>query len=309
MNKIKKLMPLLFTLLIVFMLGACGSGLEKPTGLEDNDKQSTTQVDNEIDDTSNNEAFENEEEKSNDKSKSKKEVAQKGKKKSDDKEVDEKNSKVEKKSKTSKSSDSKVKENQSTQTKSESKSESKSNQQAQDKTKDNSQKSASKTKSDSKPDAQKQKKSEKKSSQSKTESKPKPKPKPASKPKPKPKPEPKKAAVTQSIVISSSEVPLSNAKTEIKDGDTILDALIKVTRDKGIQMDYRGGQKDSAYVEGIANVYEFDRGQGSGWMIRINGVFPNRGVGTIPVYDGDNIEWLYTTDLGKDLGANLQPFR
>lgn len=129
------------------------------------------------------------------------------------------------------------------------------------------------------------------------------------KPAPKPEPEAPKNSVIYSIVISSSEVPLAPTEIEINDGDTVLDALIKITRDKKIQMDYRGGQGATAYVEGIANVYEFDRGQGSGWMYRVNGIFPDRSAGIIPLYPGDRVEWLYTTDLGNDLGADLKPFR
>ena len=74
-------------------------------------------------------------------------------------------------------------------------------------------------------------------------------------------------------------------------------------------MDYRGGQGATAYIEGIDNVYEFDRGQGSGWMYRVNGIFPDRGAGVVPLQDGDRVEWLYTTNLGVDLKADLKPFR
>ncbi|MFF2446451.1 DUF4430 domain-containing protein [Neobacillus sp. NPDC058068] len=96
---------------------------------------------------------------------------------------------------------------------------------------------------------------------------------------------------------------------EIKEGDTVLDVLIKMTREKKIPMSFRGGTGATAYVEGIDNLFEFDKGQGSGWMFRVNGIFPNRGAGVIPLLNGDRIEWLYTLDLGKDLGAELKPFR
>lgn len=138
-------------------------------------------------------------------------------------------------------------------------------------------------------------------------SKPKPKPKPEVKPNP--EPEQSNNTIVHSIVISSNEVPLPPTEMEISKGDTVLDALIKITKAKGIQMDYRGGQGASAYVEGMANVYEFDRGPGSGWMYRVNGIFPDRGAGVVPLRPDDRVEWLYTTDLGKDLGADLKPFR
>ncbi|GED12402.1 DUF4430 domain-containing protein [Aneurinibacillus migulanus] len=92
---------------------------------------------------------------------------------------------------------------------------------------------------------------------------------------------------------------------EIKDGETVLDALKRITREKKIQMEYRG-VKATAYIEGIDNLYEFDRGAKSGWMYRVNGIFPNKSAGIFPVKDGDKVEWLYTVDLGKDVGAELK---
>lgn len=134
--------------------------------------------------------------------------------------------------------------------------------------------------------------------------------KPPERPVEKPVEEEKKAdKIVYSIVISSSEVPLPATEMEIQEGDTVLQSLINITKSKKIQMDYRGGQGATAYVEGIDNVYEFDRGQGSGWMFRVNGIFPDRGAGAVTLMAGDRVEWLYTTNLGEDLNANLQPFR
>ena len=95
-------------------------------------------------------------------------------------------------------------------------------------------------------------------------------------------PETQTSTITYSIVISPSEVPLPATEMKITDGDTVLKALIAITKEKKIQMDYRGGQGATAYVEGMGNVYEFDRGQGSGWMYRVNGIFPDRGAGVVP---------------------------
>lgn len=147
----------------------------------------------------------------------------------------------------------------------------------------------------------------------------KPAQKPVEQPVAKPDPQPTKpvekpttssgSKIVFSIVISSSEVSLPPTEMEIKDGDSVLSALIAITKKHKVQMDYRGGQGASAYIEGIDNVYEFDRGQGSGWMYRVNGVFPDRGAGAIQLQDGDRVEWLYTTNLGDDLNAELKPFR
>ena len=60
---------------------------------------------------------------------------------------------------------------------------------------------------------------------------------------------------------------------------------------------------NSAYIEGICNLYAYDAGALSGWMYSVNGVFPNYGCSQYQVQDGDSIEWHYTCDLGADLGA------
>ena len=58
----------------------------------------------------------------------------------------------------------------------------------------------------------------------------------------------------------------------------------------------------SAYIEGIGNLYEFDVGELSGWMYSVNGWFPNYGCSRYQLQNGDVICWVYTCDLGKDVG-------
>ena len=60
---------------------------------------------------------------------------------------------------------------------------------------------------------------------------------------------------------------------------------------------------NSAFVEGICNLYAFDAGALSGWMYSVNGVFPNYGCSQYVLQAGDVIQWHYTCDLGADLGT------
>ena len=60
---------------------------------------------------------------------------------------------------------------------------------------------------------------------------------------------------------------------------------------------------NSAYIEGIGNLYEFDCGELSGWMYSVNGEFPNYGCSGYTLQDGDVICWVYTCDLGEDVGG------
>lgn len=62
---------------------------------------------------------------------------------------------------------------------------------------------------------------------------------------------------------------------------------------------------NSAYIEGINNLYEFDCGEGSGWVYSVNGVYPNYGCSNYKVKPGDSIEWHYTCNYGKDVGAEV----
>ena len=60
---------------------------------------------------------------------------------------------------------------------------------------------------------------------------------------------------------------------------------------------------NSAYVEGIHNLYEFDVGSLSGWMYSVNGWFPNYGCSRYALQNGDVVNWVYTCDLGYDVGG------
>ena len=87
-------------------------------------------------------------------------------------------------------------------------------------------------------------------------------------------------------------------------GESVFDILQRVTMDNRIHMSSRFTPLyHSAYIEGIQNLYEFDCGSGSGWMYNVNGWYPNYGVSRYMPQDGDEIQFNYTCDLGRDLGA------
>lgn len=97
-------------------------------------------------------------------------------------------------------------------------------------------------------------------------------------------------------------VILAPAAYEIEKNETALELLRRITRQHKIQMEYQGS-KTFAYVEGIDNLYEYDHGAESGWMYKVNGEFPSKASGSWIMKPGDTVEWLYTLDLGKDIGA------
>ena len=97
---------------------------------------------------------------------------------------------------------------------------------------------------------------------------------------------------------------LPAVEVEIQSGATVIDVLRQVLREEKIHFEYTDATAyDSAYIEGIGNLYEFDCGPQSGWMYSVNGVYPGLGCGSYTLSEGDAIVFSYTCNLGEDLGA------
>lgn len=89
------------------------------------------------------------------------------------------------------------------------------------------------------------------------------------------------------------------------DGENVFDVLLREMKQNRIHMEFEHTPLyNSSYIEGIANLYEFDCGELSGWMYRVNDWFPNYGCSRYQLKDGDRIEWLYTCELGRDIGGS-----
>ena len=92
----------------------------------------------------------------------------------------------------------------------------------------------------------------------------------------------------------------------LREGDTAFDVLRRILAYNKIPLDYSGSSDSglqSVYVKGIANLYERDCGELSGWMYSVNGWYPNYGCSRYGLKDGDIVEWRYTCDLGFDVGG------
>ena len=98
---------------------------------------------------------------------------------------------------------------------------------------------------------------------------------------------------------------LSPVTVNYEDGDSVFDVLKRECKAHGIHMEFSTAPiYNTAYIEGIGNLFEFSAGSNSGWMYRVNGKFPNYGCSLYDVKSGDVIEWLYTCDLGHDIGGS-----
>ena len=98
-------------------------------------------------------------------------------------------------------------------------------------------------------------------------------------------------------ILEPVQVPFSG-------GESAFDVLQRVCQENRIHMEFTDTPLyNSAYIEGIGNLYEFDCGETSGWMYKVNDWVPNYGCSRYQLKDGDVIEWVYTCDLGDDVGG------
>lgn len=89
------------------------------------------------------------------------------------------------------------------------------------------------------------------------------------------------------------------------EGESVFDVLKQACKDNKIHLEFSFTPiYNSAYIEGINNLYEFDCGSLSGWMYEVNDWFPNYGCSRYEVKNGDVIEWQYTCNLGEDVGES-----
>lgn len=88
------------------------------------------------------------------------------------------------------------------------------------------------------------------------------------------------------------------------EGESAFDVLERTMRESGIHLAFRSTPMyNSAYIEGINNIYELAGGPLSGWMYSVNNWFPNYGMSRYQLSPGDSISMQYTLDLGTDIGG------
>ena len=105
-------------------------------------------------------------------------------------------------------------------------------------------------------------------------------------------------------LVPADGVIMPATKVTFLEGESVFDVLKRETKERKIHMEFSfTPMYNSAYIEGIHNLYEFDGGNLSGWMYKVNGWFPNYGASRYQLKDGDLIEWVYTCDLGRDVGG------
>ena len=106
-------------------------------------------------------------------------------------------------------------------------------------------------------------------------------------------------------MVPADGVIFAEREVSFYEGESVFQVLLREMKQNKIHLEYENTPiYNSAYIEGIANLYEFDCGELSGWMYKVNGWFPNYGCSRYQLMPGDRVEWVYTCDLGADVGGS-----
>ncbi|MBQ7579756.1 MAG: DUF4430 domain-containing protein [Clostridia bacterium] len=109
-------------------------------------------------------------------------------------------------------------------------------------------------------------------------------------------------------VVPSDGVILKKTKTAFKDGENVYDIFKRACQNNVCSHNckYCNGRIQfetvpsnfGTYVRGIHFLYEKDCGTRSGWMYKVNGVFPDYAIDYYILKENDVVEFVYTCELG-----------
>ena len=102
-------------------------------------------------------------------------------------------------------------------------------------------------------------------------------------------------------IIPPDGIIYANENVCFKEGESVFDILHKELIGNRIHFEFSNTPMyNSAYIEGIDNLYEFDCGSLSGWMYKVNGVKPNFGCSQYLIKENDKIEFYYSCNFMED---------
>ena len=103
----------------------------------------------------------------------------------------------------------------------------------------------------------------------------------------------------KAALVPEDGILLEVAEAEFTGGESVFDVFRRLLREEKLHFEYVDATAyDSAYIEGIGNLYEFDCGPQSGWVYSVNGVHQGIGCTAYTLADGDSIVFYYTCELG-----------
>ena len=95
-------------------------------------------------------------------------------------------------------------------------------------------------------------------------------------------------------LVPNGGIMFSDSDIEITEGESVFDVLKRALTASGVHLEFNlAPVTNSAYIEGIGNIYEFDCGERSGWKFSVNGEYPRVGCSDFKIKPGDKIVFVY----------------
>ncbi len=109
---------------------------------------------------------------------------------------------------------------------------------------------------------------------------------------------PEKLPPEKRALVPADGIIYKNEKAVFSEGETVDELLTRELRNNKIQMEMKQiPGYNTAYVEGIANLYQADAGDLSGWLFFVNGKSSDTGSSNYILKTGDKVEWVYSCDF------------
>lgn len=106
-------------------------------------------------------------------------------------------------------------------------------------------------------------------------------------------------------VLPSNGIIFPAQTVTVYEGESVYDVLLRICKEQRIHLESSlTPLYNSAYIEGIHNLYEFDCGAGAGWMYRVDGWYPSHSCSKYRLKPGQVVEFRYTCNLGKDIDGS-----
>ncbi len=103
-------------------------------------------------------------------------------------------------------------------------------------------------------------------------------------------------------IVPENGIVFAEKEVTFYEGESVFNVLLREMKRHKIHFEFVNTPVyNTAYIKGIANIYEFDCGNLSGWLYRVNGKKTEVGCSQYILKNGDKIELVYTCDMGKDI--------
>lgn len=98
-------------------------------------------------------------------------------------------------------------------------------------------------------------------------------------------------------LVPDNGVIFASNHVEFCEDENVFDVLLRELRKNNIHLEFEYTPAfKNYYIKGIGNIYEFDCGNTSGWMYKVNGTYASVGCSQYKIHPGDMIEWIYTCE-------------